>query len=612
MNEREQGTFTPEETVRPAEDLPVREPWEAQEPIQEPVREAVQELPELTPAPEPEAAPPKKKKKKRMDPKKKKWIKRGIAIAVAAAMVAGASWGLIALFTGGDGAEKPLTGSTYMGSIQSRVTGSGVTSAGESATVTCAVTGTVKEVYVSEGDTVEPGDPLYLIESPALNEEIAAAQEVVDSLSGERQSLAAAQGKLTITAPFSGKLMETDAAIQQGSMVSEGTQIARLVDDSVMHLRLLYSYAYQGKITKGMSASVALTAQNRQVSGTVEQVNMIEKITVDGARLFEVVLKVPNPGNLTEGVEATAVITLKDGSKASPYEGSTMTYSRSQLIQAQVGGSCLKNNMMDYLKVSSGAVLVQLSSDEFQEQLRQKDEELKAAQQTLAEKQEQLKSCEATAPIGGTVLSSSFIVGEEAGPGVGQVNIADTGTMYLQAQVDERDVANVSVGDVVEISQYDERFYTGTVTSVSLEGQYENGVSFFPVTIAVDGDETLMPGMYLSFSLLASQADDVVIAPIEAVKYTEAGPCVFVKKESLGDAETVELGEGIVPDGFAAVPVETGLADESGVEIRSGIGPDVEIFLSYIKESGSSWEDQQGMDGAYYGEEPVAEAVSIE
>ena len=59
--------------------------------------------------------------------------------------------------------------------------------------------------------------------------------------------------------------------------------------------------------------------------------------------------------------------------------------------------------------------------------------------------------------------------------------------MTFQISVDELDVASVEVGQTVEITAdaMEGETYTGTVTNVSLESSYSNGVSTYPVTVAI-------------------------------------------------------------------------------------------------------------------------------
>ena len=71
-----------------------------------------------------------------------------------------------------------------------------------------------------------------------------------------------------------------------------------------------------------------------------------------------------------------------------------------------------------------------------------------------------------------------------------------------------------------------------------------------------------------------------LLAPIAALKSTSEGTCLFVKADTRPD-NAVDLEDGVVPDGFYAVPVETGLYDVTKVEITRGLSVGQEIFLGY-------------------------------
>ena len=71
-----------------------------------------------------------------------------------------------------------------------------------------------------------------------------------------------------------------------------------------------------------------------------------------------------------------------------------------------------------------------------------------------------------------------------------------------------------------------------------------------------------------------------VLAPIAALKSTSEGTCLFVKADTRPD-NAVDLEDGVVPDGFYAVPVETGVSNSQYVRILSGVEEGVEVFTRY-------------------------------
>ena len=131
-----------------------------------------------TPAP-PETPKKSSGQKKRNRKKARNTI---ITLVVLAALAVGGVF-LYRFLTKKDAVESQIqTAVAQISSIQSTVQGSGNAKAKESAAITLTQGGTVQEVYVTAGDTVTAGQPLYTIRSQDAEDEVTAAQEKVDNL----------------------------------------------------------------------------------------------------------------------------------------------------------------------------------------------------------------------------------------------------------------------------------------------------------------------------------------------------------------------------------------------------------------------------------------------
>ena len=132
---------------------------------------------------------------------RKKMIKRLVALAVIAAIVGGAGFGMWYLvFREDKGVRKPLTDMAGINTIQSVVQGYGTAVPKESAAITLNAAGTVDEVYVTVGQTVFAGQELYTIDSQAARDNLQKAQDEMNKLLEEANNL-------TVRAPFAGKLI---------------------------------------------------------------------------------------------------------------------------------------------------------------------------------------------------------------------------------------------------------------------------------------------------------------------------------------------------------------------------------------------------------------------
>ena len=516
------------------------------------------------------------------------------------------------------------------GMIQSSVQGSGSARAKESAAITLSQSGTVQQLYVTAGDVVTAGQPLYTIFSQAAEDEVtkrqedlAAAQEKVsDGLKamGEIQKdiadLTAKQEKLQVRAPFSGKVVAvSDFTI--GKKVEEGTTVCTLVNDKQLKLSLYFSYAYENDIYEGQEVKVSIPAVMGSFTGKVETIHKVHYISPEGADHFEVVVVFNNPGTLTEKMGATASMTAAGGTPIYPYENGQTEYYEVRDVVTEVGGPMVSENLLRYANVSEGDVLLVLSSDSLDEQIRDRRADLEnaqksqtdleknvtSAQEALDTAREALQDFDAVAPIDGTVTSCTLVEGGEVKSGDTVITISNTTTMVVTISVDDRNIAYVTPGMGVDLMSNwgDGGSFYGVVTKIdmSLSGDsMGSGMTNYPVTLEVDNyDGTLLEGMWLSYSFVTSQSDNCIVVPMQSVKYVslddgETASVVFIqaeeKPENAVDIDIPELMPGETPtypsqdDGYYAVPVETGLSDNYNVEIKSGLEGGETIFVNYF------------------------------
>ncbi|OUO42444.1 HlyD family efflux transporter periplasmic adaptor subunit [Flavonifractor sp. An306] len=453
-------------------------------------------------------------------PKKKKRRGKGKLIAgivVAAAVVVAVAvilWYFV--FRETDQQGEVMTGTVEYGSIQSTVEGSGTTKARNSASVTPG-TGTILELYVQEGDQVEAGQQLYKMDDTAAREAVTAAQESVDNAQKDLQAVYDKIAELTVKAPHSGNLREV-ADLKVGDTVNEGDTIATIVNDTKLRLSLYYSYAYEDQIKVGQTAQVSIPAIMDSRTGTVEKINKVRFVSPEGATHFEVVFVLDNPGTLTEGMEASAGLTASDGTPIYPYQNGKLEFYETTVVKAKASGPVEQFNLMNYGDVKAGQTMVQLGAKNTDEEIASKEEALKAAQEKLKTANDELAKYNATSPIAGTVLSCSLQEGAEVQSGQG-ISIADTTQMVVEITVDERNARYVKAGMMVNIDQYGTP-YMGIVESVSMTASGENGVASVPAVVTVDNfDGSMIPGTYVSYSFVASESDNCLVVPIQAVKY---------------------------------------------------------------------------------------------
>ena len=488
-----------------------------------------QQTPVMTPPAAPPAAPTGPKKKRKGRGKTIAGILIVAAIAIALVVLV---WYFVFREDGSKG--EVMTDFVTRGSIQSMVEGSGTTKAKDSATVTPG-SGTILELFVQEGDQVTAGQQLYRMDDTTARDAVTEAQKSVDNCNKELQAVYDKIAELSITAPHAGNLREV-ADLKVGDTVNEGDTIATLVNDTKLRLSLYYSYAYEGDIKVGQTAQISIPAIMAPVTGKVEQINKVRFVSPEGATHFEVVLVLDNPGTLAEGMDASAGLTAADGTPIYPYQNGKLEYYESTKITAKATGPVERVSLLNYGDVKAGQLLVQLGAKDTDEEIASKENALKAAQEKLEEATKELEKYNAVAPIDGTVLQCSLTEGQEVSSGQG-ITIADTSQMIIEIQVDERNARYIKAGMMVDINQ--------------------NGVASIPAVVTVDNyDGSMIPGTYAEYSFVASESEDCLTVPVQAVKYVSFANVQL--PETLDADPSAGMDDGMMDDGM----MDDGMMDD--------------------------------------------------
>lgn len=177
-------------------------------------------------------------------------------------------------------------------------------------------------------------------------------------------------------------------------------------------------------------------------------------------------------------------------------------------------------------------------------------------------------------PVDGIVVSRNVDVGQTVAASFQTPTLftiaQDLTKMQIDTSVDEADIGKIRVGQTAAftVDAYPESSFTGKVVQIRNSPTVTQNVVTYNVIIAVENPEMkLKPGMTANVNIEVLRRDDVVKVAAAALRFRpksddeEAGP----RQRGSG------RGVFILKDGKPApVPVQTGISDDSFVEVRGG------------------------------------------
>lgn len=136
------------------------------------------------------------------------------------------------------------------------------------------------------------------------------------------------------------------------------------------------------------------------------------------------------------------------------------------------------------------------------------------------------------APITGKVVASEAILGRMVDPATEIIRIVDIRSLWVDAEIYERDLAKVKDDQRVEIRvpAYPGEKFTGTVTYIGDLVDEETRTITVRTEVAND-DRRLKPGMFADINLLLNGGEPVLTVPATAVLEERRRQVVFVKEQ---------------------------------------------------------------------------------
>lgn len=477
------------------------------------------------------------------------------------------------------------------GSVTKAIEASGTIEPNDEYSVTSMLKGDIIADYIEEGMQVKEGDVLYEIDPESVNKSILTAKENIQKAADNLESANKTLRDLSITASFSGVV--TELSVKNGDEVNAGTPIATVKDTENLVLTVPFNVGEAERLSVGQSAKITLASSNSEILGSVKSVSGGSIVNSEGVPVKNVEISVKNPGAITDGEMATAMV-----SDIACNSYGTFSYGSEKTYTATAKGTVTNLNFVEGDKVSGGAMIAYISSTDVNSSVNNARIAYNQAVRQLDDLNDSLEDdYKIKAKVTGKIVQKNSKKGDTLDATNGATVMAiiqDVDSLKFNMTVDELDITYMKAGQKVEVTAdaVEGVKYEGVIKTVSTVGTSANGVTTYPVEVTLAGEDIersekavygsedyerkLIPGMNVDANVIVDTREDVLCIPVSAV---QKGNLVVAKVSGASEEKNGETEENKpriadaieIPEGFSAVTVETGLSDDKMVEIKSGL-----------------------------------------
>ncbi|EKD43322.1 MAG: efflux transporter, RND family, MFP subunit [uncultured bacterium] len=209
---------------------------------------------------------------------------------------------------------------------------------------------------------------------------------------------------------------------------------------------------------------------------------------------------------------------------------------------------------------------------------------LKQKEIALADTQEKLADYTVRAPFDGVVAKINVQKGDSLSSGSAAITMI-TNQQTVEISLNEVDVSKIKVGQKVNLTfdAIPDLNITGLVADVDSIGTVAQGVVTYNIKISLDTqDERVKSGMSVAASIITNIKQDVLRVPISAVKSNGGGQYLEMPTEDVAET-SLDLNTGIIlKNPTKQQIVETGLSNDTEIEIVSGLNEGDKIIIRTI------------------------------
>ena len=481
-----------------------------------------------TSVPAPQTGKKPRRRRSRLARTVKKLVKTVIALVV---LVAVGLFGLKAYIrsqaASGDDSASYSRATVQSGAMSETVYGTGTTSAKNQPNVLVQADGTLTDLRVAVGDTVQEGDILAVITNEDIDDTITDCEFALWELDETILETSAGSSVLSIKAPMAGRVMAIYAAAgddalavfrREGALaiISTDGRMRVEVDDvpKAANLALGYSVSVIGASVDVTGTVTDLTLQGTHATITInsDELPMGETVTVTTAAGQNV---------------GTGTLEVNKPMEVSAYGGTIKS------VSVKVGQKVERKDTL--FKLEDSPLTLTLENLRLQREAAAKElEDVKAQRENLI----------VVAPCDGIIASLEVSEGDEITSGSLLCSILQGEDMKLTIAVDELDVVNVEAGQKVTITvdALSGVEISGEVYKIAPVGSNSGGVTTYDVELSFDAEGTgVRSGMNATGEIEIASKSSTLFVPVEAIMTINNTTYVMVEdggSQSLASAST--------------------------------------------------------------------------
>ncbi|HBD63016.1 MAG TPA: hypothetical protein DC038_01135 [Clostridiales bacterium] len=461
-----------------------------------------------------------------------------------------------------------------MDNISISVSDSGSITPTDKRIIKSEINGTVDGIYVTEGDQVEKDQVLIALKSDTANDSRTEIRDIelnIEKAQKDLNNLYENNGNLNIYAPSSGVISGLN--IKAGDQISSNYTIANIKDTDNSYLEVYFTKNEFDKISVGDTASIFMTKYFSTQTGTVTEKDSTPVQKGGGIFGYLVTVKMKNPGGYSVGDLAQISVTNSQGTYNGMENGKIADIKEEKTV-SKISGKVKSVSAENGKYINAGDLIATLEGEDISLQIAEKQNAIQKYQSQMKDLAERDT---VYSPMKGTVLKIDVSEEEVVDRTTALMTVADLESMEVKISVDELDINKIKLGQQASITSdvYPDEKFTGKVSKISMEGNSQNGVTTYDVTIKLDDRKSLMSGMNVNVEILAESRENVLTVPVGAVRRMQGEYMVSVK-DSSGSVKNVK--------------VELGLATKDKVEITSGLSEGDIVLYSRMKSESSQFQ----------------------